>query len=158
MRTFIEILDRRFRETSDRSFQLLERTSDEILFRKPRELDRMFTVFSVGECLVRSAAIVEQTIGGLTSRLWDDPFEWTLTAQLGSRAKLSEYFTEVEETRRGGFKYFASDENLSQTVSAPAGIASIFELLVDALTRANNLQGRAYAIFQVFSDDKLPDE
>ena len=129
-----------------------------MLFRKPRELDRMFAVFSVGECLIRSAAVVEQTIGGLTTRLWDDPFEWTLTAQLGSSAKVSEYLTEAEETRRRGFGFFASDETLGQTVSAPSGIITIFELLVDTLARANELQGRAFAIFQVFSDDKLPED
>jgi hypothetical protein len=33
---------------------------------------------SCGEQVLRSAAIVEQSFGGLTANLWDDPFEWTL--------------------------------------------------------------------------------
>ena len=41
-------------------------------------------MFSCGEYILRSAAAVEQTFGGITTRLWDDPFEWTLPEALST--------------------------------------------------------------------------
>ena len=55
---------------------------------------------SCGEQVLRSAAIVEQTFGGLTANLWDDPFEWTLPETLSTSAKVIEYLNEVEATRQ----------------------------------------------------------
>ena len=49
--------------------------------------------------LLRSAAAVEQTFGGITTRLWDDPFEWTLPEKLSSTDLLIGYLNEVEQTR-----------------------------------------------------------
>src|SRR3712207_7579473 len=43
---------------------------------------RTFPVYSCGEHVLRSAAAVEQTFGGITVNLWDDPFEWTLPESL----------------------------------------------------------------------------
>ncbi len=48
----------------------------ELLYRNPNPA--VLTVATVGENVLKCAAILEQVFGGLTANLWDDPFEWTL--------------------------------------------------------------------------------
>src|SRR5688500_15344125 len=139
-----------------RSIELLSKSSDDYLFRKPREFEHSMTMFSCGEYILRSAAAVEQTFGGITTRLWDDPFEWTLPEKLSTRAKVVAYLDEVEETRASAFKYFASDDDLAKQIPAPQRIRSIFDLMLETVARAEHYQGRAFAVFQMLSDEKLP--
>jgi len=129
---------------------------NEKLFWKPREIKETYGMFSCGEYILRSAGAVEQTFGGITTRLWDDPFEWTLPEELSTVEKFTEYLAEVEETRKKGFAFFNSDEDLLRELPAPEKLKSIFEILLDALARAEHFQGRAFAVYQMFSDKKLP--
>ena len=100
--------------------------------------------------------MVEKTFGGITTRLWDDPFEWTLPEQLSTSALILEYLDEVEETRKKGFKFFNSDEDLRREMPAPEKLKSIFGILLGTIARAEHFQGRAFAVFGMFSDEKLP--
>ena len=104
---------------------------------------------------MRSAAAVEQTFGGITVKLWDDPFEWTLPEQLSTNQLISEYLTEVEATRQRGFTFFQSDEDLNKMLPAPVKILTLFELLLETLIKAENYQGRAIAVFRQISDEKV---
>ncbi|MEP7212283.1 MAG: hypothetical protein ABI791_04365 [Acidobacteriota bacterium] len=156
MNSILHSIDGMFAETHSRSSVFLAAVSNEILFERPRELPRTFTMFSIGEYLIRSAAEVEQVIGGITTRLWDDPFEWTLPEELNSTAKIAEYLDEVESERNKGFGFFNSDTDLSRSIPAPERLKTIFELLAGTLARSSHYQGRAFAIFQMFSDEKLP--
>ncbi|MEO7673697.1 MAG: hypothetical protein ABIU09_06425 [Pyrinomonadaceae bacterium] len=151
MNTFIEIFDSHFRTIHGRSCEFVALLPSERLFWKPS-----IESYSCGEYLLRSAAAVEQTFGGITVRLWDDPFEWTLPEELSTRDRIVEYLDEVEATRNKGFAYFTSDADLRRQIPAPEELTSIFELLLDTVSRANHFQGRAFAIFQAFSNDKLP--
>ena len=105
---------------------------------------------------MRSAAAVEQTFGGIMTKLWDDPFEWTLPEELATGAKIAEYLAEVEATRRNGFAFFTSDDDLLKEIPAPEKLKSIAEILIETTARAEHFQGRAFSIFQMFSDAKLP--
>lgn len=156
MPVFLDVLDARFSILHDRSARILTSVSDRDLFRRPRALPRTFTDFSVGEYVIRSAAAVEQTFGGITTRLWDDPFEWTLPEKLSTTPLVRTYLDEVEQTRKRGFAFLKSDDDLRKELPAPEKLKSIFELLITALARAEHLQGRAFAIFQMLSDDQLP--
>lgn len=156
MRNLIEIFDREFGRLHERSCRFAEMIPDEYLFTKPRELSRTFTMFSCGEYVLRSAASVEQTFLGITRRLWDDPFEWTLPEELSTGTKVLEYLAEVEETRVNGFRFFASDADLSREMPAPERLKSIGEILLSTIARAEHFQGRAFAVFQFYSDGKLP--
>jgi hypothetical protein len=98
---------------------------------------------SLGEQIVRSAGAVEQTFGGITANLWDDPFEWTLPENLATREKLLEYLDEVEATRKRGFGLFKNDEDLLKEVMTPSGRMHLASLLLDTLVRARNQQLRA---------------
>lgn len=156
MKNFIEIFDARFAELNRRSAELINLTANEDLFRKPRPLEKTMTMFSVGEYVLRSAGKVEQTFGGITTRLWDDPFEWTLPEKLFSGELILNYLSEVETTRNKGFALFKTDEDLRREMPAPVKIKSIFEILLETLNTAEHFQGRAFAVFQMFSDAKLP--
>ena len=104
---------------------------------------------------MRSAGKIEQNFGGLTTKLWDDPFEWTLPEALSTNELILQYLNEVEETRKKGFSFLQNDEDLKKTLPAPIKIISLFDLLLDTLTIAENFQGRAIAIFRLFSGEKL---
>src|SRR5499426_1553820 len=58
---------------------------------------------SYGEHLVRSACVVEQTFGGITANLWDDPFEWTLPETLPNAESINDYLISVEAVRKRAF-------------------------------------------------------
>ncbi len=156
MKTFIESFDRQFLQISSRSRELVQKIPDEKLFWQPRENDALFPVNSCGEYVLRSAGKIEQTFGGLTVKLWDDPFEWTLPEQLSSGDLILEYLAEVEATRLKGFALFQSDEDLRRELPAPEKLKTIFALLLETVARAEHFQGRAFAVFKMFSDEKLP--
>jgi hypothetical protein len=118
---------------------------------------RTYPVYSCGEHLLRSAAAVEQTFGGITVNLWDDPFEWTLPEQLPAPSDVARYLAEAEATRRRGFEFLRSDGDLSKEIAAPSGeMRTLFALAAETLGRAAHHQGRAYATFRLFSDARLP--
>ena len=127
----------------DREFARLERvwresiqaSNDHLLYQKDGQRD-----LSVGEEVLQSARIVEQTFGGITANLWDDPFEWTLPETLATTQKLLAYLGEVEDARRRGFQLFQSDEDLLKTIMTPSGPTQVMSLLLDTLVRAGHHQ------------------
>jgi hypothetical protein len=157
MKQFISSLDEQFAQLHARALSLIERVSPEKLYWQPRESSGAFPVYSCGEHVLRSAGAVEQTFGGITANLWDDPFEWTLPETLSTAERIAEYLHEVEATRLRGFELFASDEDLRKEIAAPSGqMKTILELLLETLARAAHHQGRAFATFRLFSDARLP--
>jgi hypothetical protein len=110
---------------------------------------------SIGENILRSAAAVEQTCGGLTTNLWDDPFEWTLPETLSTAERIDEYLGEVDVARQRAFNALNEDDALSKYVSSPSGEKRrVISLLVETLVRAAEYQGRARAIMKILSSDK----
>jgi len=87
---------------------------------------------------VRSGRIVEQTFGGITANLWDDPFEWTLPETLTTPESVLDYLREVEATRRRGFDLLKSHEDLTKEIVAASGPTQLFSLLLDTLLRAGH--------------------
>ncbi len=152
----LSAIDRKFVTLDARSRELLVKVPDKLLFLKPRELVNSMAPFSCGEYLLRSAAMVEKTFGGITTRLWDDPFEWTLPEKLADRPSILQYLNEVEETRAKGFSFFTTDDDLKREMPAPEKLTPIIEILLDTLGKAEHFQGRAFAVFQMISDQKLP--
>ncbi len=95
------------------------------------------------ELVLRSAAVIEQTFGGLTSNLWDDPFEWTLPETLSTPELVIDHLSEVDALRQ---RFFSSitDEALTKLVSDPSGEPRpLVELLLATLVRASDYRGRA---------------
>src|SRR6266700_190219 len=103
MNPILRSFENRFAMIDARSRDLLSRLSDEMLYARPRKTGLEMAPFSCGEYIVRSAAMVEKTFGGITTRLWDDPFEWTLPEALSTTDAVLNYLSEVEATRMAGF-------------------------------------------------------
>lgn len=146
-------LDRAFVEIDRHSRELLEKIDSEELFVRVRDTGTLSGA-SVGEYLLRSAATVEQTFNGLTTRLWDDPFEWTLPEKLSDKSEVLNYMDEVEATRKKGFAFFTSDDDLRREIPAPEKLTPIIGILLETLSRSSHYQGRAFAVFQMISDEK----
>lgn len=149
-------LDEQFARLHERSCSLIEIVPAEKLYWQPRASSGAFPVYSCGEHVLRSAAAVEQTFGGITTNLWDDPFEWTLPETLDTPARVMEYLLEVEATRRRGFALLTSDDDLHKEIAHPSGeMQELFVLLLETLVRAAHHQGQARATFRLFSDARL---
>ena len=156
MKNLIEIFDKQFLQIHRRSYDFVKLVPTEKLYWQPRERDALFPVNSCGEFILRSAAAIEQTFGGITTRLWDDPFEWTLPEALATNDLILNYLNETEATRQKGFAFFTSDDDLRREIPAPERLKTIFQILLEAVARAEHFQGHAFAVFQTFSDAKLP--
>jgi len=158
MKQLLSSLDAQFYALHARSNALVGAVPAETLYRQPRApTPGVPPVYSCGEHILRSAACVEQTFGGLTANLWDDPFEWTLPETLGTPALVAEYLAEVEATRRRGLALVETDADLSKEIAVPSGeTQTLFALLVETLARAAHHQGRAFAMFRLFSDERFP--
>ncbi|HEX8776129.1 MAG TPA: hypothetical protein VF735_21345 [Pyrinomonadaceae bacterium] len=156
-KAFVLSLDKEFARLHRRSRALVELTAAEHLYRQPRRTTNALPVYSCGEHLLRSAATVEQTFGGITANLWDDPFEWTLPEALSTPARVAEYLDEVEATRLRGFALLTTDADLSKEIALPSGeMQTLCALLLETLRRAAHYQGRAFATFRLFSDSRVP--
>ena len=151
---FLLSFELHFARLHERSCEIIQKTPTDKLYWQPFEKDALFPINSCGEYILRSAGKIEQTFGGITTKLWDDPFEWTLPEQLHNNHLILEYLAEVEATRQRGFTFFKTDEDLKKTLPAPIKIISLFELLLDTITIAENYQGRAITVFQQFSAEK----
>jgi len=149
MDKFIEGLDREFARLHGDSHKLIQAISPELLYLQPPAQLNSLPLHSCGEHLLRSAAVVEQTFGGITTNLWDDPFEWTLPETLPTVDKVAGYLDEVEATRHRGFQLFKSDLDIVKEIMSPSGPTQLLPLLLDTLARAAHHQGRAWATFEI---------
>jgi len=141
-RLIVESLDREFARLHVRSCAIVERMTDATLYVS----DAGAT--SAGESILRCAAEIERTFGGITANLWDDPFEWTLPEHLSSKSKILEHLSEVEALRQRAFASFSDDSCLSKHVATPSETQPLVELLLRTLLRASDQQAQARARFR----------
>ncbi|MBC7929693.1 MAG: hypothetical protein H7Z38_03905 [Rubrivivax sp.] len=154
----VRSLDEQFARLHERSHALVQAVPADKLYWQPAvERARALLVYSCGEHILRSAAAVEQTFGGITANLWDDPFEWTLPEALKTTAHIAQYLNEADATRRRAFQSIRTDADLSKEIATPSGeMRSLYALFAETLARAAHHQGRAFATFRLFSDARLP--
>src|SRR5437870_4034786 len=134
-RKIVDSLDREFARLHSRSCSVIENTAVNMLYAV--EGTDIGSLHSIGENVLRCAAAIEQTFGGITSNLWDDPFEWTLPEYLSTPAKVIEHLVEVETTRKRAFSSFDDDACLLKQVATPSGeTRPLLELLLGTLVRA----------------------
>lgn len=118
----------------------------------PDSLYKPVASLTVGENVLKSAGVVEQTFGGITTNLWDDPFEWTLRETLSTPDLVLKYLSEVETTRQRAFASFADDQTLLKLIAVPSGSSrTLLELLLKTLTLASDYRGRAVATLKMLS-------
>jgi len=139
-REIVDHLDHEFATLINSLKDLVRAVPRDLLYRNP-------PVVSIGENILRSAAAVEQTCGGLTANLWDDPFEWTLPETLSSADRIVEYLSEVDLARQRAFNSILDDSALTKYVSAPSGEPRLLvSLLLETLVNASDYRGRAAAM------------
>jgi hypothetical protein len=153
----VQALDEEFARLHGRSVALVRAVPAEKLYRQPGGAGGHASGQSCGEHVLRSAARVEQTFGGVTASLWDDPFEWTLPETLSTPRLVEEYLGEVEQTRRRGFALVKGDEDLTKEIAVPSGeMKTLAALFLETLAHASLEQGRAFAVFALFSEARAP--
>lgn len=148
-REIVSNLDQQFAALINSLKDLASSVPATILYRNPPAV-------SIGENILRSAATTEQTCGGLTSNLWDDPFEWTLPETLSNGALIVDYLSEVDRLRQRAFNSITDDTALTRYVSTPAGERPLLDLLLETLVRSSDHRGRAVATIKILSDEGTP--
>ncbi|MBK9165393.1 MAG: hypothetical protein IPM21_16085 [Acidobacteria bacterium] len=156
MATLLDHFESRFENLHRRSHGLIQNCPAHLLFERPKRLHYFPSHFSCAEYIIRSAANVEMAFGGITRRLWDDPFEWTLAEAVGSHETIFRYLSEVEDMTSQGFKFIGDDTALLREIPAPTELRPIIDVILESLCTAEHLQGRAFALFQVLSDEPPP--
>ena len=117
--------------------ELVNSVPQHLLYRHPPAV-------SIGENILRSAAVIEQVCGGLTANLWDDPFEWTLPETLSNADRINEYLSEVDLARQRTFSSIVDDSALTKYISVPSGEPRLLvSLLLETLVTASEYRGRA---------------
>jgi hypothetical protein len=150
VRQQVQSLDNQFAEIHKTSSDFIANLSDELLYIRPAAASSHDTC---GEQILRCSAVIEQSFGGLTANLWDDPFEWTLPETLDMQAKVLEYLGEVEDLRNRAFLAFGDDADLSKEIMTPGGPMQILPFLLDTLKRARHHQQRAFKVFEALTTD-----
>jgi len=140
-RQIVQHFEQEFSELIKSLKDLVRSVPTELLYRHPPAV-------SIGENILRSAAVVEQTCGGLTSNLWDDPFEWTLPETLSNPDRIVEYLSEVDAARQRAFSSIQDDSALTKFISDPSGERLLISLLLETLVKAAELRGRAVAVIR----------
>ena len=143
-RQLVDYLDEQFSRLINNLKQLVNSITPDLLYRRPPTV-------TIGENLLRSAAVLEQTFGGLTANLWDDPFEWTLPETLSTAELVNDYLSEVDAARQRAFRSIACDDDLRRTISGPWDEPrSLFTVLLETLVKASDYHGRAVATLKMF--------
>ena len=145
----IETINKQFDDIDRRQRDLIAKVADDRLFWTPVSTADTMMTLSVGGSVLRSAAMVEQVFLGITRRLWDDPFEWTLPEKLSTKAAILGYLDEVVGTRTNGMMFLKSDADLSRHLPAPETLKPILQVLTEAIGKAENYLGHAEVVAKI---------
>ena len=142
-RRIVSHIDQEFAGLINSLKNLVRSVPLDLLYRNPLPV-------SIGENILRSAAVIEQTCGGLTANLWDDPFEWTLPETLSTADRIIEYLSEVDLARQRAFASIVDDSALSKYIAVPSGDPkALVSLLLETLVTASDYRGRALATSKI---------
>ena len=158
-REIVESLDREFARFHLRLRSIIESTPAAVIYAGVRDDTEALVSQSrsVGDSVLRAAATIEQAFGGITSNLWDDPFEWTLPEYLSTPAKILEHLEEVEAVRQRAFSSFTDDSCLLKRVAMPSQETKpLVELLLETLVRAIYFQSQAEVTLKNLSGKSPP--
>jgi len=150
-RTLIAALEQEFSRLHNQFCAMVLRLPDASLYATPDSHLESKTA-AVVEKVLRAAAVVERTFGGLTANLWDDPFEWTLPETLTTIESIVNYLKEVEATRTRAFASFKTDDDLKKIISGPdSDLRPLANLLCETLTTAEFYHGQAVGVAKLHS-------
>ena len=151
MNPLIDELRAAYEELDERLKDIVERADAGLWSQSTAEPARKKIMF-----VVRSAAVVEQCFGGITSNLWDDPFEWTLDEHFVDKASVIKYLKEVYETMGRGFDSIRSDRELAKIIATPGGQKPILSVVLQSLLKANELAALAEYEYELHQPGRPP--
>lgn len=134
----------------DAAYSLLDHVPESALYAALRPEKKQLEPPMVGVCLLRSASAIEQVMGGLTRRLWDDPYEWTLPEALPTRHDVRSYISEIKGQVETGFTVLSSDDDLTKLIPAPQELMPVGEVLFTALRRSASSYGKALCLLELW--------
>ena len=136
--------------------EVLDIIPEEKLYWKPFESENFIRIYSCGELISHIGGIVEYAFNGITSNLWEEPFEWITREVLPTRSHIAGYLDEVARVRRMAFTDF-SDGDLPKRIYFPnAASTTLGEILVKTLSHASHHRGQVYAYVHLVTGVRLP--
>jgi uncharacterized damage-inducible protein DinB len=152
----VEVIGRELERIHQNLVDVLDLIPEERLYLKPFESPNFIRVYSCGELISHIGGIVEYTFNGITSNLWEEPFEWITREVLPTRAHVAAYLEEVARVRRMAFDDFR-DDDLPKQIYFPNGVGTTLgEILTKTLSHAAHHRGQVYAYVHLFTDVRLP--
>lgn len=152
----VEIIGRELERIHQNLIQILDIIPEDKLYLKPFESANFIRVYSCGELISHIGGIVEYAFNGITSNLWEEPFEWITREVLPTRSHIAAYLEEVARVRRMAFSSF-TDEDLPKKIYFPnATGTTLGEILTKTLSHASHHRGQVYAYAHLFTDARLP--
>ena len=154
--TTVEVIGGELERLHQNLIDVLAIIPEEKLYWKPFESDKFIRIYSCGELISHVGGIVEYAFNGITSNLWEEPFEWITREVLPTRSHVGAYLDEVARVRRMAFADF-KDEDLPKLIYFPnAASTTLGEILVKTLSHASHHRGQVYAYVHLVTDARLP--
>jgi uncharacterized damage-inducible protein DinB len=152
----VEVIGGEFERIHQNLIEVLAIIPEEKLYWKPFESEKFIRIYSCGELISHIGGIVEYAFNGITSNLWEEPFEWITREVLPTRSHLAGYLDDVARLRRMAFEDF-TDLDLPKRIYYPnAASTTLGEILVKTLSHAAHHRGQVYAYVHLFADARLP--
>ena len=152
----VEVIGGELERIHQNLIEVLAIIPEDKLYWKPFESEKFIRIYSCGELISHIGGTVEYAFNGITSNLWEEPFEWITREVLPTRAHIAAYLDEVAKVRRMAFTDF-SDEDLPKRIYFPnAASTTLGEILVKTLSHASHHRGQVYAFVHLVTDARLP--
>ena len=136
--------------------EVLEIIPEDQLHWKPFESPNFIRIYSCGELISHIGGIVEYAFNGITSNLWEEPFEWITREVLPTRSHVAAYLEEVATVRRMAFAGLTDDDLPKRIYFPNATRTTLGEILIRTLTHASHHRGQVYAYAHLLTDARLP--
>jgi uncharacterized damage-inducible protein DinB len=152
----VEVIGDELERIHQNLIEVLAIIPEDKLYWKPFESEKFIRIYSCGELISHIGGTVEYAFNGITSNLWEEPFEWITREVLPTRSHIAAYLDEVAKVRRMAFTDF-SDEDLPKRIYFPnAASTTLGEILVKTLSHASHHRGQVYAFVHLVTDARLP--
>ena len=152
----VAVIGGEFERIHQNLIEVLAIIPEDKLYWKPFASQNFIRIYSCGELISHIGGIVEYAFNGITSNLWEEPFEWITREVLPTRTHIAAYLDEVAVVRRMAFTDF-SDEDLPKLIYFPnAASTTLGEILVKTLSHASHHRGQVYAYAHLVTDVRLP--
>ena len=152
----VAVIGGEFERIHQNLIDVLALIPEEKLYWKPFESENFIRIYSCGELVSHIGGIVEYAFNGITSNLWEEPFEWITREVLPTRSHIAAYLDEVARVRRMAFTDF-KDKDLPKLIYFPnSASTTLGEILVKTLSHASHHRGQVYAYVHLVTDVRLP--